>query len=393
MTVSAERLVKWLVTSGFSQRPMAFMMLSFLADGPAGARAGAATIADISRLVESATERTAAGAGKLLVHEGGGHVLVDELGLVCIERSTGLLVSEHIPHYIKVAVSLMYHSVAGKALTSSAAMRAALLALSRHEGEAMDSPRSRRGIAAFVAAHKINVSDNLLPIESYKTFNEFFTRKLAPSARPVASPGDDSVVCSPADCRLCAFPRIEDAVGVWVKGERFTVPTLLGPRNADAAAALSGGSVVIARLAPQDYHRFHCGVSGRVVRRCEIDGALFTVNPIAIRQPRPCVYTSNKRVVSIVESRAFGVVAFVAIGATAVGSITMTAPMHEPLDKGDEAGFFAFGGSTVLILFQPGACVFDADLTSNSMRPLETIVRANERIGAATGAKGLRQTL
>ena len=381
--VSGEALVRFCVAQGFAGRPMAFTLLSFLADGAAVGRG--ATLAGFSRVVDAADTPTAAGAGRLLVHAGNGRLLVDELGLVCLERATGLIVAEHIPRYVKLAISLMYHSSLGRTLTSSAAVRAALRALSVHEGAHMDSPSSAAAIAAFVHAHKINLNDLAQPIESFRTFNQFFSRKLRMGARPVAAPGDDAVLVSPADCRICTFATVDEATGVWVKGEHFTLEALLGPANADAAEVLSGGAVVVARLAPQDYHRFHLAASCRVLRRTAIEGALFTVNPIAIRQTRPCVYTANKRVVDIVASPAFGVMAMVAVGATTVGSISMTAPVlaAEKLEKGDEHGYFSFGGSTVLIVLQHGCVAFDADLLANSRTPLETIVKAGERIGAA----------
>ena len=80
------------------------------------------------------------------------------------------------------------------------------------------------------------------------------------------------------------------------QGSEFTVESLLGPEFADVASNFVGGSLMISRLAPQDYHRFHMAVTGRINRRSAIDGALYTVNPLAIRQ-HINVYTENKRVV------------------------------------------------------------------------------------------------
>jgi hypothetical protein len=250
--VSGEALVQYLVEHGFAGRPMMMTLLNFLAQGPGGS--GTATLAELSSVVSEGA-KSSAGAGRLQIHEGG-RILVDELGLVCIERSTGLLVAEHIPAYVKIAISLMYHSTVGKALTSSHAVRSALRALSVREGAFMDSRKSKSGIAPFVAAHKINMDDfERSDIASYATFNDFFTRSLRAGARPVAAPGDEAVLVSPADCRLCAYPSVAEATGVWVKGEHFTLENLLGPANADAAAILRGGQMLIARLAPQDYHR------------------------------------------------------------------------------------------------------------------------------------------
>ena len=266
--VSGEALVKYLVEHGFAGRPMVMTLLNFLAQGPGGS--GAATLAELSSVVSEGAKNSA-GAGRLQIHEGG-RILVDELGLVCIERSTGLLVAEHIPTYVKVAISLMYHSTVGKALTSSHAVRSALRALSVREGAFMDSIKSKAGIAPFVAAHKINMGDFARSdTSSYATFNEFFTRSLRAGARPVAAPGDEAVLVSPADCRLCAYPSVAEATGVWVKGEHFTLENLLGPANADAAAILRGGQMLIARLAPQDYHR----CVGRPLRACTRGDLLF----------------------------------------------------------------------------------------------------------------------
>jgi phosphatidylserine decarboxylase len=250
----------------------------------------------------------------------------------------------------------------------------------------MNSPASVARIPDFVAAFNLNTDELAVPLGAYENFNAFFARKLKPGSRPIAAPVDDSVVVSPADCRLVVYPTLMQATSIWVKGQAFTVERLLGKELSDVAPLFVGGALVIARLAPQDYHRFHLPVTGRMGRRTPIDGALFTVNPIAIRQNRPDVYTENKREVCLVHTRAFGLVAIVAVGATAVGSVNITAPDGAYLHKGDEHGFFAFGGSTVLTLFQPGTVLLDADLVDNSRSPLETLVRVGNRIGVATGA-------
>jgi phosphatidylserine decarboxylase len=134
-------------------------------------------------------------------------------------------------------------------------------------------------------------------------------------------------------------------------------------------------------------------VSGKLVRRHPIDGALYTVNPIAIRRNKPDVYTENKREVLLVQTQMFGLVAMVAVGATVVGSINIVLPDGSFQPKGVCHGYFAFGGSTVLVLFQPGAIQFDKDLLGYSRTPLETYVRVGERIGIApvAGAKFAQQ--
>lgn len=141
-----------------------------------------------------------------------------------------------------------------------------------------------------------------------------------------------------------------------------------------------GGSIVIARLAPQDYHRYHSPVTGTLQDFKSIDGGYYTVNPIAVNKPFD-VFCENKRVVTTIETEHFGQVCFVAIGATMVGSINMTKKPYDALHKGEELGYFAFGGSTCITLFRVGTITFDDDLIINSSKPIETLVQVGEQIG------------
>lgn len=138
--------------------------------------------------------------------------------------------------------------------------------------------------------------------------------------------------------------------------------------------------LLLARSLPS-LHR-HFPVSGKLVKGYKIDGALFTVNPLAINQ-NVNVYTENKREVFFIESPDFGTVCLVAVGATCVGSITTTVAAPADVTKGSVHGWFSFGGSTVMAFFQPGAIEFDQDLIANTRRPLETLVSVNTRIGKA----------
>jgi len=223
----------------------------------------------------------------------------------------------------------------------------------------------------------------------YKTFNEFFYRQLKPEARPIAEPNDAKVLTSPADCRLMVFPEMLDATKLWVKGEHFTIENLLGPR-ADLAPKFVSGAMVICRLAPQDYHRWHWPCNGKVKQITKIDGALLTVNPIAINK-NVDVYTANKRNVIEIETECFGTIVMIAVGATMVGTIKLLCEpvkqgdveVFETHKKGDQQGYFAFGGSTVIVLFERGSVRFDDDLVKNSKKPLETLVKVNTKIGKA----------
>ncbi|CAK9140467.1 unnamed protein product [Ilex paraguariensis] len=217
---------------------------------------------------------------------------------------------------------------------------------------------------------------------SHPTFNEFFIRELKPGSRPIAfSECDDVAVCA-ADCRLMAFKTAEDSLRFWIKGRKFSIEGLLGKEV--CTSAFSNGTLVIFRLAPQDYHRFHFPVSGTVEKFLDIPGCLYTVNPIAVNSKYCNVFTENKRAVAIISTKDFGKVAFVAIGATMVGSITFSKQQGDYVKKGDEFGYFSFGGSTVICVFEKDTIEIDEDLLANSERSLETLVSVGMKLGVST---------
>lgn len=167
------------------------------------------------------------------------------------------------------------------------------------------------------------------------------------------------------------------ALGRWVAEHRSPRPS--PPSNAPQGAQ---PALAIFRLAPQDYHRYHSPISGTVVSICSIPGALYTVNPIAVNSHYADVFTQNKRDVLWLDSPVAGLVAVVAVGATMVGSIIWTVREGDILSRGDELGTFAFGGSTIILVLPGSARVrWDADLLANGTKSIETLVRANERIG------------
>ncbi|KAK6919688.1 Phosphatidylserine decarboxylase-related, partial [Dillenia turbinata] len=207
---------------------------------------------------------------------------------------------------------------------------------------------------------QINMAEVKYPSEYFKTFNEFFIRELKPGARPLACIERDDIAICAADSRLMAFKSIDDSLRFWIKGRKFSIQGLLGT-DVDCDAFIDG-TLVIFRLAPQDYHRFHFPVSGIIERFIDIPGCLYTVNPIAVNSKYCNVFTENKRVVSMISTKDFGKVAFVAIGATMVGSISFSKKEGDYAYKGDEFGYFSFGGSTVI-------CVFEKIVTRKTIAP------------------------
>ena len=217
------------------------------------------------------------------------------------------------------------------------------------------------------------MSEVLLPVEEFKTFNQFFYRALKPNARPCSAPDNPRIIVSPADSRSVVFNRMDEATKVWVKGREFSIEHLLGDAYPEDAKRYLNGSLGIFRLAPQDYHRFHVPVDGVMDEPKLIEGEYYTVNPMAIRSTLD-VYGENVRVVVPIDSVAHGRVMVICVGAMMVGSTVITRRTREKVGRAEELGYFKFGGSTVLLLFEPGTMRFDDDLIDNSNSALETLV-------------------
>jgi phosphatidylserine decarboxylase len=237
------------------------------------------------------------------------------------------------------------------------------------------SPRSKAKIRRFVENHGVNLDEIERPIESFNSFNEFFIRRLKPSARPIDR--DPMGLISIADCRLSAYPILKDAVYP-VKAGSFTIARLVG--DEELAAGYAGGLCLIFRLAPVDYHRFG------YVDACEqspvevINGFYRSVHPLSLRRMK-AVFTENRRERCVLKTANFGDVLHIDVGATGVGRIVQHHPGGGRFTRGEEKGYFEFGGSTVILLLKPGAAKIDHDIAEFSSRGIETIVRYGEKIG------------
>ena len=257
----------------------------------------------------------------------------------------------------------------------SPTVRKLLRSLSFKQGRKYDDPASTSQIAGFINFHQLDMGEVLLPTHEFKNFNEFFYRKLKPTARPCSAPDDSHIIVSPADCRSVVFNRMEEAQRIWVKGREFSTERLLGNAYPNDAKRYRNGSLGIMRLAPQDYHRFHIPVDGIMGEPKLIEGEYYTVNPMAIRSALD-VYGENIRVCVPIDSVSHGRVMVVCVGAMMVGSTVITRKPGERVKRAEELGYFKFGGSTLLLLFEPGVMKFDDDLVANSNGALETLVSA-----------------
>lgn len=249
-----------------------------------------------------------------------------------------------------------------------------LRSLSVKQGRKYDDPASASQIEGFINFHQLDMSEVLLSIDKFKTFNDFFYRALKPDARPCSAPDNPRIIVSPADCRSVVFDRIDDATRIWVKGREFSVERLLGNAYPEDAARYKNGALGIFRLAPQDYHRFHIPVDGVMDTPKTIEGEYYTVNPMAVRSALD-VYGENVRIIVPIDSVAHGRVMVICVGAMMVGSTIITRNAGEKVSRAEELGYFKFGGSTLVVLFEPGMMKFDTDLVDNSKEALETLVR------------------
>ena len=251
--------------------------------------------------------------------------------------------------------------------------------VSRFYGWLQDRPASSRKVGPFVKQFDIQM-DDFLPEEGrtaaspYSTFNQFFTRRVTGTARPFA---DGARFPAPCDARYFAYNELNDAVSIPVKGAFFKASALL--RNEEWQSHFEDGPGFIARLCPVDYHRFHFPDDGEVLASWRIPGALHSVNPwaLAFRQD---IFMLNEREVTILETKRFGKLAFIEVGATCVGKIKQTY-QGKQFSRGDEKGMFLFGGSTVIVIGEKGRWSIDPAIVENTEMGIETYLKMGRALG------------
>ncbi len=239
---------------------------------------------------------------------------------------------------------------------------------SKWYGNRMSKLGSASRVQPFIEHYGMNPADFLDSPTSFKSFNEFFFRKLKPEARPI----DPAPIVFPADGRHLGFPDISKIDSFFVKGQTFDLPALLG--DPALATKYAKGSLVLSRLCPVDYHRFHFPAAGIPSDTRTIPGPLFSVSPIALAKKLSYLWT-NKRTLTQLQTENFGTILLLEIGATCVGSIHQTYTPNQPVEKGAEKGYFAFGGSSTITIFEPGKVTLAKDLLENSSKQIELYAR------------------
>lgn len=276
--------------------------------------------------------------------------------------------------YGEWALRLCYGSALGRWFTSRCVARAGL---SRFYGWWMRRPSTARRIRPFIQRYGIDEDEFALPVASFDSFNAFFCRRLKAESRPVDR-ADRSVVF-PADGRHMGWQRLGEEQSVFVKGQRWDLEGLLA--DPELARQFAGGTLVLSRLCPVDYHHFHYPVAGEPLWRRTIKGKLFSVSPLALRF-HLSYFWSNHRIMEVVNSRHGRPVCLLDVGATNVGSIQYGEMLPKYAEKGSHRGWFEFGGSSVVTLFPAGAVRLSDDLRESTERGVELYARTGDVMGA-----------
>jgi phosphatidylserine decarboxylase len=247
--------------------------------------------------------------------------------------------------------------------------------LSQLYGSLQSSSWSAKKVPHFIQNFQIPMQE--FENGPFASFNDFFIRKFRPGQRPF--PETPSEMGSFAESRMFAFAEEKDSLKI--KGIDLSPASILGKEY----SAFQGGPCLLARLCPVDYHRFHYPDSGETVAQYRQTGKLHSVNPLAL-EANPKLFLQNERHVSILKTKNFGTLAYVEVGALCVGKIIQT-HAEKSFQRGEEKGYFLFGGSTVIVFGEKGAWLPDKDLLERSKNGMETLVRLGEPVAKKLGTQ------
>ena len=250
--------------------------------------------------------------------------------------------------------------------------------------------------ASRLSAHKVEpfIKKFNIPMDEYETgpfqnFNEFFIRKFRDGRRPFVKAAREMGAF--AEARYLAYEKILPNQKFPVKGKSLSAAALIGSK--EKGKIFEGGPLLLARLCPTDYHRFHFPDAGCVTASYTIHGKLHSVNPLALKY-KDDIFITNERQVSLLETKNFGRLAYIEVGALCVGRIVQSfgkgsdwSPDNDNLEfeRGQEKGYFLFGGSTVIVLGEPGIWKPDSDLMEQTKLGRETLVCLGDRVGSRIG--------
>jgi len=284
-----------------------------------------------------------------------------------IDRGTSEIKTEKVAG--EFWLKWLYNNPVGKASLEALVKRKII---SDYYGKMMDKPESKEKIAGFVKQFNINLQE--AQKQNFENFNDFFTRKLKPEARKIDT--NKNVIISPADGKVLAYSNISKQDFI-VKSYKFNLETFLNDKK--LAEKYKSGSLIIIRLCPVDYHRYHFPFTGNVLSVRDIDGDYYSVSPFAIKKKIEIICQNKRRITELKAEVNNKEMIYAEVGATMVGSIVDTY-QQKAFNKADEKGYFKFGGSTIVLIFQKGDITIDKDLLKNTAKSLETSVKMGERI-------------
>ena len=235
----------------------------------------------------------------------------------------------------------------------------------------LNSKFSKHKIYTYIKKYHIPMEE--YEEQKYTSFNEFFTRKIKEGKRPINR--ETEKLCAVADAKLTYY-KISKNLILKIKNFTYTVEELL--KNKELAEKYKGGICLIFRLSPEDYHRYIYLDNGKQQENIKIKGILHSVSPVATEKYK--VYGQNSREYTILQTENFGEVLQIEIGALLVGKI-INHKQNASFSKGEEKGYFAFGGSTIVLLFEEHMVNIDKDIKEKSIKGEETIVKLGQVIG------------
>ncbi len=243
--------------------------------------------------------------------------------------------------------------------------------ISRLSGKLLDTELSSMLVNSFIKREHVDMTD-YMP-RKYTSFNDFFTRKMKDGARPVDE--DEDALVSPCDCRASVYPILENS-NFSIKHTEYTLRSLLHSKK--LASRFQGGYLYVLRLTVTDYHRYIYAATGEQTKNYRIEGSFHTVNPIA-NDYLP-IYKENTREYTLIKTKDMGSILQMEVGALLVGKIKNHKEKCH-CEKGEEKGYFEYGGSTIIVITEPGVIAPSESLLNNTANDLETKVLQGQAIG------------
>ena len=239
-------------------------------------------------------------------------------------------------------------------------------------GKFLSTRLSRRIIPSFVKKNHIDLG--IYEKQEFDSYNAFFTRKIKAEQRPINE--QKNILISPSDGKVTAYP-ITQKGRFWIKHTQYTAAQLL--KDERLAERYMGGWIYVIRLTVDDYHRYCYVADGQKSRQRKIRGVLHTVNPVA-NDYYP-IYKMNSREYCLLKTKELGTILLMEVGALMVGKINNHEEASAQVKRGDEKGMFEFGGSTIVVMTEPGMAEPDKDIIHNTKAQAETLVKMGESIG------------